>query len=154
MFVELLVWNVLRTRPAGTSSPIIHAQNHLFLHNCFFLKFHWKFHTRASSCSLALTILRHHIMSSLRIAVALLSLPQWLPCVFTSNHGDVTCNYPLMNSLALTCNWPIVWQSHARRNLIGHYRNPGMKRHRARNLLVGDQTLFAVGGDKGLGTRL
>ena len=29
-----------------------------------------------------------------------------------------------------------------------------MKRHRARNLLVVDQTLFAVGGEKGLGTRL
>ena len=29
-----------------------------------------------------------------------------------------------------------------------------MKRHRARNLLVGDQTLFAVGGEKGLGMRL
>ena len=29
-----------------------------------------------------------------------------------------------------------------------------MKRYRARNLLVFDQTLFAVGGEKGLGTRL
>ena len=29
-----------------------------------------------------------------------------------------------------------------------------MKRHRTRNLLVGDQTLLAVGGEKGLGTRL
>ena len=87
MFVELLVWNILRTRLTGTSSPTIHAQNHIFLHNCFFHKLHWKFYTRASNCSFALTLLRHHILSSLRIAVALFSLPQWFPYVFTSNHG-------------------------------------------------------------------
>ena len=29
----------------------------------------------------------------------------------TAPSRDVMCNHPQMNSLALTCNWPIAWNT-------------------------------------------